>query len=56
MKPQLITLYRCPECGGIMECSVVKSLSKPYEIWKCVKCKRQFRLSFTEIKKNKEKV
>jgi len=50
MKPQLITLYRCPECDGTMECSV-ESLSKPYEIWRCVKCKKlMFRYELTTKK------
>jgi len=55
MKLELITLYRCPECGGIMECLVESISNKLYEIWKCVECKRQFRLSFAEIKKVKRK-
>ena len=38
-----------------MECLVESISNKLYEIWKCVECKRQFRLSFAEIKKVKRK-
>lgn len=56
MKPKVIILYKCPKCEGYMECDVKSLWNKKYEIWTCVKCKRTFRLKFTEIKNERNKI
>ena len=50
MKPKRITLYECPKCDGYMESDLKSIWEKKFEYWKCVKCKRNFKLLFKEIK------
>ena len=56
MKPKVIILYRCPKCEGYMECEVKSLWDKKAELWKCVKCKRRFKLSFKELKQNSKEI
>lgn len=54
MKPNLITLYRCSKCDGYLESKIENIWNDKFEKWKCVKCKREFKLEFRKIKKAKK--
>jgi len=50
MRPKEIMLYKCPKCEGYLELTT-KSIFKinPYD-WKCVECKKTFRISIREVR------
>jgi transposase-like protein len=55
-KAIMIQLYRCPLCESVMEMKEIASiLSTDHEVWTCSKCKNQFKLKFTQIKKKSRK-